>query len=310
MKQLLFKALKSIASLLPKVGINRETLGAARVYDFFYKIFWPYGKVIEIQGSKMFINIKDESHALRETFEGYVNNLIHEKATTDLFKRIVKKGDVVVDLGANIGYFTLLAAKIVGNEGKVFAFEPEPNNFKYLRKNIEINNYTNVVALQKAVSEKNERIKLFICPYESGHHTIKQQDGIKAYRPEVFYKEKSIDIEAVSLDGFFEGKRKIDVVKMDVEGAEALALRGMDEILRANRNIKIFVEFFPLLIEKMGDYPKEFIRELLEDYKFSIFVIPDDYNAAGKELKKINSAEELMAFRKGEADHINLFIKK
>jgi len=310
MKQLLFKALKSIASLLPKVGINRETLGAARVYDFFYKIFWPYGKVIEIQGSKMFINIKDESHALRETFEGYVNNLIHEKATTDLFKRIVKKGDVVVDLGANIGYFTLLAAGIVGPSGKVFSFEPEPKNFSYLKKNIEINNYVWAKPFQKAVSDKDGKIKLYVCDYDTGHHTINRFGGIKDYSRGRLVEEKPIEIGSITLDSFFQGKEdSLDVIKMDIEGAEALALAGMDNILKKSKKIKMFIEFFPLLIKEMGSSPEEFIDKLLEDYGFSVFAVPDDYNSSGHELLRLNGAKDAMELCRGRDDHINLFLE-
>lgn len=96
---------------------------------------------------------------------------------------------------------------------------------------------------------------------------------------------------------------------MDVEGAEALALAGMDNILKVNKKLKMFVEFFPLLIEKMGDSPSEFIRKILEDYRFSVYIIPDDYDASKGETRKVNSVEEVMSFRKKEEDHVNLFLK-
>jgi FkbM family methyltransferase len=71
-----------------------------------------------------------------------------------LFKGIVKEGMVVVDIGANIGYYTLIAAKLVGKSGIVYVFEPMPSNYECLCKNIEVNGYTNVVLIQKAVSNK------------------------------------------------------------------------------------------------------------------------------------------------------------
>jgi hypothetical protein len=96
---------------------------------------------------------------------------------------------------------------------------------------------------------------------------------------------------------------------MDVEGAEMLVLAGMDKTLRANRNIKMFVEFFPLLIEKMGNSPQEFIRKLLDDYHSSIYIIPDDYDAQKGEMIKINNVEDVMNLCKKEESHINLFLK-
>jgi FkbM family methyltransferase len=311
LKLIPFKSLDLLKNILIKLGIKRSTPYVGKVYDFLIRKLWPYEKIIEIQDSKMLLDINDESIAMRETFSSYAFNKIHERVTTESFKKVVKEGDIVVDLGANIGYFTLLAAKLVGKKGKVFAFEPEPKNFNYLTKNIKLNNYTNVVLEQKAVSDRAGKIKLFLCPYDSGHHTINQPNGIEAYRLGRSGDVTSIDIETVTLDGYLKGEvDRVDVIKIDVEGAEMLALLGMDGILRSNQNIKMFVEFFPLLIKKMGSSPEEFIRKLLEDYKFSIYVIPDDYDAVKGEMKKLNSVNEVMSFRKKESDHINLFIKK
>ena len=79
----------------------------------------------------------------------------YEKDEFDLVKRTIKKGDVVLDIGANIGVYTVLFAEIVGDKGRVYAFEPDPKNFALLKKNIEINKYKNVVLINKAVLNKN-----------------------------------------------------------------------------------------------------------------------------------------------------------
>jgi len=309
-RQVFFKVFKKITHLFTKVGINRKIFGTGRIYDFFYKLFWPYDKVIEIQGSKMLIDSKDVSPTILETFEGYAKNLVHERATTKLFKQVVKEGNMVVDLGANIGYFTLLAAKLVGENGKVFAFEPEPQNYSYLKKNIKLNNYNNVETLQKAVSDRNGKTELYVCSYDTGHHSINQYNGIEAYSRGRHTEKHSIEIETVALDSFLEGKTDhVDVIKMDVEGAEALALTGMDGLLRRNEKTKMFIEFFPLLIEKMGNSPREFISKLLNDYHFSIYIIPDDYDAQKSEMIKINDVEDVMNLCKKEESHINLFLK-
>lgn len=309
-KLFLFNLLEKSLNTFGRIGINRETLSVFKIYKILFKKLWPYKNIIEIQGSKMFIDINEESYPMCKTFEAYASNRIHEKTTTELFKKVVKKGNSVVDLGANIGYFTLLAAKIVGPEGKVFSFEPEPKNYSYLIKNIELNNYNNVQSFQKAVSDKKGRTKLYICEYDTGHHTINKYDGIESYSGGRDTKEKSIDIETVTLDEIFSSRENaIDVIKMDVEGAEALVLAGMGNILTNNKKLKMFVEFFPLLIEKIGNSPREFIRRLLEDYKFSIFIIPGDYNAQTGQMIRINSVQEIMNLCKGEKDHINLFLE-
>ena len=314
-KIFLLKLFKSTSDFLRNTGLHKIIPYRAKFYDFLFQHLWAGPDIIEIQGSKMYINVREKNLAMRRTFQTYALNLIHEKSTTNLFKKVVKEGDVVVDLGANIGYFTLLVASLVGKKGKVYSFEPEPRNYDYLVKNIELNSYNNVFAIQKAVSDKNAKTKLFICPYDTGHHTIKQYEGIRDYKPEFLTKEeKFIEIETITLDDFFKDKeRLIDVIKMDVEGAEMLALSGMDKIIRKNKNLKMFVEFFPLLIRKMGSSPEEFIRKLLEDYRFSVFVIGKDYSmaqASDKEYLKINNSNELLDLCQGEKGHVNLFLKK
>lgn len=97
----------------------------------------------EVQGHKMFLDSKD---SLRLSIHG-----IYEPLETELAKKEVKKGNVVLDIGANIGYYTLIFAKLVGEDGKVFAFEPDPTNFALLKKNVEMNGYKNVMFVQKAV---------------------------------------------------------------------------------------------------------------------------------------------------------------
>jgi len=311
MKSFVFSVFEKIVELLARTGINKKTPGASAVYNYLFRGLWPYPEFIEVQGSRMYLNPKEKCLDMKKTFKDYADNLIHEEATTALFKKNVREGNVVVDLGANIGYFTLLASRIVGPKGKVFAFEPEPRNYSYLKKNIEINSYKQAAAFRKAVSSQNGKTELFICDYDSGHHTINQFSGIETYGRGRDSRKTAIEIETVALDDFLREKAgHVDVIKMDVEGAEFLALSGMDKILRNNKGLKMFVEFFPLLIEKMGNSPREFIERLLGDYNFSVFVIPDDYDASKHEMVKINSAEEAMAFIKKEEDHINLFLEK
>lgn len=312
LKFALFGVLKEINNYLIGTGISKKIPGTLTVYDFMVRHLWPYQNIIESQGSKMYVNVYDKDPSMRRTFQAYATCCEWEQSTTKIFKKVVKEGNTVVDLGANIGYFTLLAAKLVGKKGKVYSFEPEPRNYNYLLKNIALNGYDNVFATQKAVSDETGKAKLYICPYDTGHHTINQYGGIKANKPDLIYDEKEfVEVEKIALDDFLKDiKQPINVIKMDVEGAEMLALSGMDRIIRESKNIKMFVEFFPLLIREMGGSPEEFIRRLLDDYHFSIFVIPDDHDASPKNSIRVNNADELMNLCKGERDVVNLFLER
>jgi len=310
-KKILFKIFNKIAVLFHRIGINEKTPGALWVYNFLFRSLWPHKNIIEVQGSKMYINVRGENLAIGRTLQSYASKKIHEPATTNLFKKLLKKGDVVIDLGANIGYFTLLAARLVGERGRVYAFEPEPVNFKFLKKNIELNNYSQVEAYQMAVAEKSGKTRLYICSYDSGHHTINQFNGIKDYSRGREVEKKWIEVETTSLDKFLEGREKrVDLIKMDIEGAEPMALSGMDKTLKENTNLKMIIEFFPLLIRKMGFSPEEFIQKLLEVYKFSIFIIPGDYDAKTEKLIEIKNSQDLLSLCKNKEDHLNLYVRR
>jgi len=119
---------------------------------------------VEIEGHKMFL---DSFDSLKLSI-----NKSYEEFETEVTKKIVNDGDVVLDIGANIGYYTLIFAKLVGKNGKVYAFEPEPNNLAILKKNIEINGYKNIEVIDKVVSNKNGTVKLYISEQNKGHHSI------------------------------------------------------------------------------------------------------------------------------------------
>jgi len=221
-----------------------------------------------------------------------------EKLVTLLFRKVVRESDIVVDLGANIGYFTLLAARLVGERGKVYAFEPEPINYGLLIKNIEINGYDNIIPVRKAVSNTSGAVKFFLDRGDTGGHTI--------YRPED--RKEFIQIESVTLDDFFKDKSPhIDVIKMDIEGAEAAALKGMEGIIRENNNLRLFVEFNPQAIGRSGTSPREFARTLLEDYHFSVLAMSD--YSRDKKYSKISNADELMNLCL-DGNAVNLFLQK
>jgi len=318
LKAILFVVFKKIYNYLIKIDTIKKIPGIYTVYNFLFGVIWPHKNIIEIRGSKMYVNIWDKDPLMRKTFQSYALAFGEgwEASTSAIFERVVKEGDIIVDLGANIGYFTLLAAKIVGGKGRVYSFEPEPRNYNYLLKNIELNDYKNVVPVQKAVADKVGKTRLYICPYDSGHHTINQYQGIKKYKPDVSINEKDfVEVEMITLDDFFGDKdQSINVIKMDIEGAEMLAFLGMARIIKKNKNLKIFMEFFPLLIREMGSSPEEFIKRILEDYHFSMYIIGGDYSmreyASNKKYLKIDKVDKLMNFCKGEKDHVNLFLEK
>ncbi len=225
---------------------------------------------IDVQGSKMFLDKKD---CLWLLFNG-----IYEPIETELVKKELKKGDTVLDIGANIGYYTLLFAKLVGENGKVFAFEPDPTNFTLLKKNIEINGYENVVLVQKAVANKNGTVRLYIKGEDNiGYNTIYDtNDG-----------RKSIEIESIRLDDYFKDYNgQIDFIKMDVEGAEGAVIRGMPNLL--NKTIKIVTEFSPMLLKKFEINSKEYLNLLIK-HGFKLYELNEQENKIEQTIHSVIS---------------------
>ena len=229
--------------------------GTKVLTSFFRSILKP--DFVEVEGHKIFLDDKD---SLRLSINGSF-----EEFETETLKKIIKEGDVVIDIGANIGYYTLLFAKLVGGKGKVFAFEPDPDNFQLLKKNVEINGYQNVVLERKALSNKNGKTKLYLCDFNRGAHRIFESELCK----------KSIEIETVRLDDYFSKlhlNEPISFIKMDTEGSELGVIEGMRSILQENKDMKIMTEFAPFSIKEYGRKPEELMNVLTEN-GFKLYVL-------------------------------------
>ena len=240
-----------LASFTAGTGLSNLPLFSL-LHGFLYQRLKPIGIVlVDVEGSKMYVDSRDTGVAPFLLEWGF-----YEKYETALFKRLVKKGMVVVDIGANIGYYTLLASHLVGEEGRVFAFEPDPNNYELLLKNIEINGYRNVIPVKSAVFSKSGRMKLFLDKNNLGGHSLSEANVDKS---------SFITVEAVRLDDFFKNiDVKIDVVKMDVQGLEMHVLEGMTDSVNQNANLKIITEFWPFGLRNAGSSPLMFLRKLFE----------------------------------------------
>lgn len=179
-----------------------------------------------------------------------------------LLGRIVRKGMVVYDIGANIGYYTLIFSDLVGKNGVVYAFEPEPENYRLLVKNIKANSCKNVRAVKKAVSDKSGKVKFFVSEAYKGDHSMSDLGA----------GSKPIEVDSITIDNFVRNKAKPDFVKIDAEGAEFLAVKGMAKLLESSKVIRLVCEFYPKGLMKCGDSPQEFLSRL-ESHGFKIRLI-------------------------------------
>ncbi len=233
-----------------------------RIIDNFLSSSIDYSRPIKISSHKMFLGPKS----------GVSKNIIwygvHEPFGTALVKNEVKNGDVVLDLGANIGYYTLILADAVGDTGKVFAFEPDPSNFSLLKKNVEINGYKNVILARKAVSNKTGKTRLYVCDEDVGWHSIHEYS----------YCNRSTEVETIRLDDYFKDQDNgINFIKMDIVGAEFEAIGGMPLLLQRNNKLKIVTEFQSRVIKESGRNILD-LPSLLMEYGFKLYDINGQQN--------------------------------
>jgi len=223
-------------------------------------------KIHLINNMKMLIDDKDSL--------GLSSDNAFEPLETQWVKNLISTGDIVLDIGANIGYYSLLFSSLVGEKGQVYAFEPESSNYKLLEKNLQLNNITNVKTFQKGVSDKNATGILYLCEDNKGMH--------RAY-PSLLCGD-GVDIDLVRLDSFFEQNAiQFNFIKMDIEGYEYLALKGMQKLIKNSQKLNLLMEFSPSSMVECGHDPIKCI-ELLENYSFTIY-------ALGEELSLININE-------------------
>jgi FkbM family methyltransferase len=210
--------------------------------------------VDNVHGHKMYL---DESDILGLSWSG-----IYEPYQTRFFQSRVSRGHVVLDIGAHIGYYTLIFARQVGVAGHVFAFEPEPQNFALLSKNVDINAYTNVTLVNKAVSDNTGKLRLFISEVNKGdHRTYDPHDGRGFYGPHNSF----IEVESIRLDDYFAGfNREVNFVKMDIQGAEYCALKGMASLLEKSPSVVLVTEFWPYGLALSGLEPQAFLELIME----------------------------------------------
>jgi len=232
-----------------------------------------YDGWIVIDGQKFYVKTKvtgiDEAKSLREG--------VYEQHVTSFFCSIIKKGMTVVDVGASLGYYTLLAAKRVGNNGKVIAFEPEPYSFEILKRNIQVNGWKNVQIFNIAASDREEQLEI------TSPLTGLAGSSLHKY---LHFRKRTFNCKAVPLDVFFTGESP-DVVKIDVEGAEVRVLRGMRKVLRDG--VQIICEVHPDILSSLGFNVKD-VEHILNDFGYKIYIINTD--------GKLSSASHILNERK------------
>jgi FkbM family methyltransferase len=227
--------------------------------DFLYKavkFFRPGCKLLKFKVPKY--NYKFYCRINKDDF---IVMTRHEDVIIEHF--CPREGDVVVDVGAHIGRYTIVASKRVGPTGKVIAIEADPSNYEMLNRNIELNQLANVTTLNYAVFSKKAKIKLYL---PAGDIFTKYNTVMSNWiwvKPE----DKFVEVNANTLDNLLQqiGIKQVNWIKIDVEGAEFEVLNGANNLLLYNKNVVLLVEVHG----SSNDYGRK-VQEFIKSYNFRI----------------------------------------
>lgn len=188
-----------------------------------------------------------------------------EKEVAEIIYNRLKPGDVFVDIGANMGFFSLLASKMVGPSGHIYAFEPSPETSRIFANNVKINGLKNIDARQFALSQSSGKVRFYEGP--------ERNKGLSSFR-KVEDASSCYYVETHAFDQLDLKKEKIKIVKIDVEGAEELVLDGMVEFLTGYHPDLVLEISKDFLLD--NDCSVASLKKKLEGFGYSLYEFTED----------------------------------
>ena len=199
-----------------------------------------------------YISVRERLTFLTSGFDGSIAKIA---------KQLLSKGDVVVDVGAHVGLVARPLARIVTCTGQVYAFEPDPSLFALLQRNVSALSQVSVSPL--AIADRSQ----------SAHFHLHPTSGMSNSLVNAWEGSSSLQVECISIDEWAvqQNIRSIRLVKVDVEGAESLVIRGMDSIIRTNPGMSVVLEFCPANLGSKES--EEELLKLIRDHQMTMYVI-------------------------------------
>lgn len=181
---------------------------------------WSLAKLI---GKRYIQKTIGKKKMLLKTYDNGISRALmllgmREKETFYILEKTLKSWDTVLDLGANIGYYVLLEHTIIWDTGKIYAIEPEPDNFALLQRNIDLNTCENVETIYGAVSDHEGTIDLYLSDLSNVHSIFDQHEHGSG---------KIIQVPSLAMSSFIKDHSELDLIRMDIEGAEVLLFRDI-----------------------------------------------------------------------------------
>ena len=213
-------------------------------------------------GGRIYLNLGESPMMVKRAMG------LYENEKTKVIRALLKPGMTFVDAGANKGYFSLIAARIVGEQGRVITFEPEPHNCTWIEKSIALNGYNNVTLHGVALGQANEESSLYLSEKSGWHTLVASSDrGSKEAKGVITVSKRTLDSILQEYD-----PPHVNIMKVDIEGSELDLLRGATQTLSAATNMVILMDLHP----QLGVNPQE-VGQLLQGFGFSIHELREPY---------------------------------
>ena len=264
----------------------------------YRSLSWPLGERIHAEAE---VSTADGSKMLVQTDDlvGRVLAIsgVWEPNVTAAFKRSLGPGDVCLDIGAHIGYYTLVGAKVVGLQGHVYAFEPSPDAYARLRANVDLNGLRNVTAFELAVGEQEGRAVLYEASgTNSGLSTL---DPNFAAKFGTAMREIMVDVAPVTAVVPADEYARVRVIKIDVEWQELEVLRSLRPVFEAADSLAVFVEWTP---RRAAPGISEHLLALCEEQGFTLYGVPNGYSPERLFPDRLHEPARLDAIPPKQAD--------
>lgn len=258
---------------LSEIGLNFYRKTVKRFQPAHKATHWvmTHGTIPFLENRTGFHTIADDPFWFR--LELLTNR--HEKETIAVLDQLARPGMTMLDVGAHVGYYSCRYARFIGTNGRIFAFEPHPRTFAILQQNVA--KYTQVTAVQAALSESTGTAELhdYLIMSASGslHYDetmlVLQQsqmrDGDVAPRLEEQFTPQTFSVQTVTGDQYLadQGIEQVDIIKMDIEGAEISALRGLRQTIAQSPDLQLVMEYNPAALTAFGHEPVSALTEVL-----------------------------------------------
>jgi FkbM family methyltransferase len=278
--------------LTPIPGWNRYSGDSARSLSGWFR-WWTYLNMKEPETIDWICGLKLKIYPGNEIFRALFVRGVYDPNLIIVVNALLKKGSVFIDVGANMGYFSLLASQVVGKDGKIFALEPSSRDFARLQDNIKTNNLQKIIfPLQLAISDKVSLVNLSIaCEERSGLNTMGSEFSSKGTE-----KVEVQEVGSTTIDKFMNRKHidKVNVLKLDIEGSEVDALRGAVNTIEKCRPA-IMLGVNPVALNACGSSVDE-LQKIIKSMNYKIYIIVDDPVFALKEVEDISKIHTKVVF--------------